>query len=343
MTRSVRSRPAWWYRSRLRCSTPSAASSSSRTRSSSPKRASTSMAKAAAAGIGEAPRSPRGREASTRACINSQPPAPGSGPLAALSRCRLKGWHSAPAVCQGTAFFGSAAGPNHPYARLERAGWVSQVLNPIPRALSKSRIRASRSALSGTAFYANRGLAVPAVRQGAVEHLDSVDGAFPASQIEGTRALATLEDVADLDVVGGPVGIDHLEVQHLDVAAARKQTDGREAAFPPSNTHDVTVAPETDPLAPQLDPVAIAAATTIVVSPLGDRIGRKRARQHQRTRQCRRHVSQLHCHLPDCDLPNNARVFLTASRRENGRHLSVLLRPGRTAGRACSQCNAATL
>jgi hypothetical protein len=116
------------------------------------------------------------------------------------------------------------------------------------------------------------------------------------------------------DVVGLPAGVDHLEVQHLHVAAARKQTYGREAAFAASDTNCVTFSAETDLLAPQLDPVAVATATApIVVAPLGSRIGRDRASQHQRTGQRRRHLSQMHRHLPEygatAPTPNDARAF----------------------------------
>ena len=126
------------------------------------------------------------------------------------------------------------------------------------------------------------------------------------AQIEGTRALPALEDMADPDVVGLAVGVDDFEIHHLHVAAARKQTNGREAAFPAPDTHSVTLRPETDLLAPQLDPVAIATA-------LSGRIGRDRASQHQRTGQRRRHLSQMHRHLPDygatAPTPNDARAF----------------------------------
>src|SRR5262245_10168026 len=107
--------------------------------------------------------------------------------------------------------------------------------------------------------------------------------------------------MAHPDVVGLPATIDHFEVQHFYIAAPRKQANGREAAFAATDTHCVAFRPETDLLASQLHPVAIAAATAIVVpvSSLRGGVGRESTRQHQRAGQRRRHLSQIHRHLPD--------------------------------------------
>ena len=126
------------------------------------------------------------------------------------------------------------------------------------------------------AFDADRGLAIPPVRQSAIGHLDAADGAISSPQIERSCALTALKVVTDSDVVGLAACVDDLEIQHLDVPAACKETYSREAALAAPDTYRVALGPETDLLTSQFDPVTVAAtAVVIAVSPLGVRITRK--------------------------------------------------------------------
>src|SRR5262245_55519674 len=135
--------------------------------------------------------------------------------------------------------------------------------------------------------------------------------------------------MADGDVVGVAIGIDHPEIQHLNGAAARIQADGIKAPLLAPDRQYVTVDPEADFLASQLDPLASipslpSLASFTSLESLGKCVSRKYARQRQRTSHCRDSVSQTH---PFLLWPIHPReVSVPASRHENDRHLTVVLK-----------------
>jgi hypothetical protein len=173
---------------------------------------------------------------------------------------------------------------------------------------------------SNEAFHADRGFSIPAVRQSTIDHVDTPDSAVSASQVERARTLAALEDVADSDVVGLTASVDDLEVEHLNVAAARKETYRREASLSATDTYGIAVRLETDLLTSELNPVTVTpTAIVITISPLRTRITRERASQCQRARQYGRRPFQIHHHLPDPG--NDPLSFPPLSRREDGEDL----------------------
>src|SRR5581483_5467263 len=97
------------------------------------------------------------------------------------------------------------------------------------------------------------------VGDGAIDHIHPIDRALPSAQIERPGALSLANDVADRDVVGLAVGVDHPEIQHLDVGAAYVQADGLEAAFAATDADGVAIlAEERHLLAAELDPLGRA-------------------------------------------------------------------------------------
>src|SRR5262245_39707601 len=76
---------------------------------------------------------------------------------------------------------------------------------------------------------------------GEVGHLDAVDGALPAPQVERPCAVALPDHRADRYVVRRPVGVDHLEVEHVDVGTAHVQPDRLEAALAATDADDVAI------------------------------------------------------------------------------------------------------
>src|SRR5262245_49703241 len=117
--------------------------------------------------------------------------------------------------------------------------------------------------------------------------------------------------MADGDVVGVAIGIDHPEIQHLNGAAARIEADGIKAPLRASDRQDVTVDPEADFLASQFDPLAAipsipSLAPLPALTSLGNRVSRNYARQCQRTGHCRDTMSQTHPFSPLAYPPNGS-------------------------------------
>src|SRR5262245_61537765 len=79
-----------------------------------------------------------------------------------------------------------------------------------------------RHQLPAERFHAHDGHAFD-VGHTAIDHLDAVDGTFPASEIHRTRAFALPDDGANRDVIRLAVGINHFEVQHLHIGVAYMQ------------------------------------------------------------------------------------------------------------------------
>src|SRR5262249_53259041 len=101
----------------------------------------------------------------------------------------------------------------------------------------------------------------------AIDHVDLVDGALATPEIERARARALPDHGAHGDVVGCPVGVDHLEVEHLHVVALGLQANGLEAALAPAHPDAVSIGTdEVDLLASKIDP-------SVAIPPLGLRVG----------------------------------------------------------------------
>jgi hypothetical protein len=127
------------------------------------------------------------------------------------------------------------------------------------------------------AFHADRGLPIPPVRQSAIDHLDTADGAISTPQIERSCALPALKVMPDLYVIGLAACVNDLEIKHLNVSAACKEAYSCEAALAAADPYRVAFRSEIDFLTSQFDPVTVAAAAVVIaVSPLGIRIGRMR-------------------------------------------------------------------
>src|ERR1700682_494628 len=89
----------------------------------------------------------------------------------------------------------------------------------------------------------------------AIHHLDAIDAPIGTFQIKRWRAFAGPQQTPDWNIVRFAIGVDDLEVQHLDVVFAGVQPDGSEAALSAPDFDDVTItAKKTDVPAPEFDP-----------------------------------------------------------------------------------------
>src|SRR5262245_9619434 len=77
-----------------------------------------------------------------------------------------------------------------------------------------------------------------------VHHVDPVDTALPAFEVERARALALPDEMTHRDIVGLTVGVDHFEVQHFHVRATHVQANGFEAALASADRKRVAIPTE---------------------------------------------------------------------------------------------------
>src|SRR5207253_495152 len=115
----------------------------------------------------------------------------------------------------------------------------------------------------------------------AIDHVDAIDGPLAAAQIERTCLTASPDQRTHRDIVRLTVGVDHLEVEHLDIVAARGKLDRLEAPFTPADPNGIAVfADEGNLLTAEFHPFTGA---PVVVAALRHGIrthARQRARQY---------------------------------------------------------------
>src|SRR5262245_2719041 len=109
------------------------------------------------------------------------------------------------------------------------------------------------------ALDANNGLSAAEIRDCAIDHLDAINHALATSQAERVGAIAAPQNTPYRDIVGLPVAVDHLEVEHFDVAAAGVQANGGEPTVTPSHAQDVMIDTEGNGLTAEVDPIAVSA------------------------------------------------------------------------------------
>ena len=93
----------------------------------------------------------------------------------------------------------------------------------------------------------------------AIDELDAIDRAIAADEIERPRAAARADELADAEILWGPVEEDDPEIQELDIVAGDFERDLLEAALAAADADDVAIDAEADLLlAEQLPILALA-------------------------------------------------------------------------------------
>jgi hypothetical protein len=135
------------------------------------------------------------------------------------------------------------------------------------------------SRLAHEAFRANRRPAAILATL-AIDHVDTVDRAIPAVEIEPIGAVAAADHALHVEIIRTAVRIHHLESHDLDVAAPRGQPYGLEAALASPDTDRIAIpAAEGHLTAAKLDPPTVE---TVSITTLCHGIGHDRSGAHQR-------------------------------------------------------------
>src|SRR6185436_1800368 len=142
-------------------------------------------------------------------------------------------------------------------------------------------------------------------RTRAVHHLDPTDETALTSQVE--RQLLSISDQAvNPKILAKAVLIDEPDRHHVNVVAPCLEIQRPEPAGPVpivrlANLDDIAIDAEAHSLlAEQLPFEAVPSSPVVVeVAPLRIGIGPHQPGEHQRTRQCGHHLSQLHHNLPN--------------------------------------------
>src|SRR5262245_5703622 len=78
----------------------------------------------------------------------------------------------------------------------------------------------------------------------AIDHVDAVDAALPAPEVEGTCPLSLPDEMPYGDVIRLAIGVNDLRVQHFDIGAAHVQANRFEPSLAAPHGKGVTIAAE---------------------------------------------------------------------------------------------------